>query len=160
MKKTIFTILRFVFIAFLTFAALIALVVIYIFTYDMVPRRLSKDQARYNVTEHSSYFVHESARLIYAKKYWPQERGPATTCAVFKLSESDFASFLENNFEKEGTPITERLTGDKGCYEFKKRIGDQKLSLFEEVSRSSVDSTGYALYIDEKNRTLMFEMYL
>lgn len=47
---------------------------------------------------------------------------------------------------------------NKGCSQFRENIGPQRLEMFKEYAWKRQGKSGYTIYVNEANRTIMFEM--
>lgn len=127
---------------------------------------LRKDGAIRSTLGRTGYRVPDSAKLLYASKYYtdyssdPQQPEPATLCTVFKLSESDFAYFTRDDLKKEGNLLDKgNLPPSKGCSRYRSQVSTLDLQRFQASSWERSGHSPYTVYVNKAERTVMFEIY-
>lgn len=151
------------------------LFILFLFVYTIIapPTTPSTEEAKDLVQAVSPYYLSASVDLVYSKNYWEDFRNnkyePRSMCFVFKYYEKDFTAFQKKYYfpiQKEEYPNFDKLSflttipNDRGCAAYRSSLNINELALFKKHSNYLQSLRGSTVFVNEKDKVIMFEAYL
>ncbi len=151
------------------------LFILFLVVYALIvpPTTPSAEEARDLVQAVSAYYLSASVDLVYSKNYWEDFRNnkyePPSMCFVFKYYEKDFTAFQKKyyfpmkgeeylNFDELLSLTT--IPNDRGCADYRSSLNVNELALFKKHSDYLQNLRGSTVFLNEKDKIIMFEAYL
>ena len=126
--------------------------------------RPSDKKARYFVSSTFRYALPASTELIYSKNYWTSfdNREPRSMCFAFRYSKEDFAKLQKTDFTVEANSQYRfsPVSGNKGCGKWKNSLQANSSVRFVKHFEILNPLRGGTIFIDKKNRIVLYEIYL
>ena len=172
-KKTKFNIVHkvywIIFILYISFPILVfLLIVVSIFWYPTFSASPGTRRAIKLLRAMSYHELPISSRLVYSKHY--KDIPPFNICFVFKYQEGyyDFSpseyNYLNQNKNHENedfiNDFNKYIVENEGCSIFASGFDSNKIKLFNEYDYHYQDGRGLKIFINEKDKLIMFEGYL
>lgn len=122
-------------------------------------------KARNLIRSTSGYYPPISTKLLYSKNYWESldVKEPRSMCFVFQYSQKDLIALQNYDFSnnnRKNQYLSSPIPVDKGCAKFRDSLKSEYLALFKKSFADFQRLEGAIIFINERNRIVMFEIYL
>lgn len=120
-------------------------------------------KARNLIRSTSGYYLPTSTKLLYSKNYWESldAKEPRSMCFVFQYSQKDLIALQNYYFlNKKNQYLSPPIPIDKGCAKFRDSLEPKDLKLFDRGFENFQRLEGATIFVNEKDKIVMFETYL